>query len=116
MYSVRLLNQTQFTLQSSDGAQIPPGGTWQSGRIGSAYVKSDETGTLNFLDIADAHLPGDSPETWGVLISYQGEEFVGRYEGEGGLKVTMNQFMQATLSGMRLREVSLPAMILDGGS
>ncbi len=45
-----------------------------------------------------------------MLIAYQGEEFVGRYEGGGQLTVVVNQYCQAELSGMDLREVSLPAI------
>jgi hypothetical protein len=47
-----------------------------------------------------------------VLIAYQGEEFVGRYEGGGQLTVVINQYYQAELSGMDLREVSLSAIEL----
>jgi hypothetical protein len=46
-----------------------------------------------------------------VLISYQGEEMVGRYEGAGALSVALNEYGQATPSGMDFRQVSLPSFI-----
>ena len=110
MYQVRLLNRSPLTLTTSDGQTIGPNGTWQTGTLGNAWVRSTEGGTLYFQDIGDQHIPGDSGQTWGVLITYQGEEFVGRYEGGGQLKVTFNKFMQAMLSGMALRQVNLPAL------
>ena len=76
-------------------------------------MRSAELGTINFLDIGDVHIGGDSKETWGVLVSFQGEETVGRYEGEGALEVVINQFGQVELKNMDLREVSLPSFILD---
>ncbi|MEA2439423.1 MAG: hypothetical protein QOH76_847 [Thermoleophilaceae bacterium] len=108
MYNVSVMNGSQYTMQASDGATVPPGATWTTQQgIGNAWIRSDQLGAINFLDIADQHIPGDSGETWGVLISYQGEEVVGRYEGGGQLNVTVNNFGQAELSGMDLRQVQL---------
>jgi hypothetical protein len=110
MYNVSVQNSSQYTLEASDGATVPPNATWQTqAAIGNAWISSTQLGTLNFLDIGDQHIPGDSGETWGVLISYQGEEVVGRYEGGGQLNVTINNFGQAQLSGMDLRQVQLPS-------
>src|SRR4051794_20934502 len=78
MYNVSVQNSSQYTLEASDGATVPPNATWQTqAAIGNAWISSTQLGTLNFLDIGDQHIPGDSGETWGVLISYQGEEVVG---------------------------------------
>ncbi len=115
MYHVTIVNQSEVTLTTSNGNTIAPGATWESGDIGNAWVRSDQVGTLNFLDIADQHIGGNTDETWGVLISYQGEEIVGRYEGGGRLKVTLNKYLQAHLSGMNLRQVHLPPMLIDVG-
>src|SRR3954452_10206699 len=99
-------------MQGSDGARVPSGGTWQpAGLHGNAWIESSELGAINFLDLGARHIPGDSGETWGVLISYQGEEMVGRYEGQGTLDVALNEYGQATPSGMDSREVDLPAFI-----
>jgi hypothetical protein len=115
MYQITLVNHSDATLTTSDGKSVHPNDTWQSESLGNAWVKSDQIGTLNFLDIGDQHIGGNTKETWGVLISYQGEEIVGRYEGGGQLKVTLNKFLQAHLSGMNLRRVQLPAMEIDVG-
>ena len=113
MYNVSVVNASQYTWRASDGTTIAPRDAWKTQKpIGNAWVQSTEAGTINFLDIGDVHIGGDSKETWGVLISYQGEEVVGRYEGEGALEVTINQFGQAELSNMDLRQVQLPSFIL----
>ena len=112
MYQIKLINRSHNTLTTSDGKSIIQGGIWQTGNLGNAWIKSDQAGTMNFMDIADQHIPGDSGETWGVLISYQGEEIVGRYEGGGQLQVSINVYMQAQLGGMDLRQVSLPALMI----
>src|SRR3954447_22908107 len=106
MYVVSVLNASPYTWRASDGTTIPTKEVWKTEKpIGNAWVQSTELGTVNFLDIGDVHIGGDSKETWGVLISYQGEEVVGRYEGEGALQVMINQFGQVELSHMDLRQV-----------
>ena len=112
-YTLQVQNSSPYTWEGSDGGNIPPGATWtpQNEPLGNAWVHTTELGTVNFLDIADKHIPGDSKETWGVLISYQGEEMVGRYEGGGQLSAAINRFGQVTLSGMDLRQVSLPSFL-----
>lgn len=109
-YTLQVQNGSPYTWSDSDGGSVPPGATWtHSTALGNAWLNSNELGTVNFLDIGDKHIPGDSKETWGVLISYQGEEMVGRYEGGGQLSASINQFGQVTLSGMDLRQVALPS-------
>ena len=115
MYQVTVTNNSNVGIGFVGGNQvIPDGGSWQSGNLGDIALDVPTRGVLSFHDIGDTHIPGDSGETWGVLIAYQGEEFVGRYEGGGQLAVTINQYYQAVLSGMDLRQVSLPAMELAG--
>lgn len=111
MYTLSVTNNAKnVKLTTSDGQGIAPGATWSVQRQGDAWVSSQQYGTCNFHDLGDTHVPGDSRETWGVLISYQGEEFVGRYEGEGNLVCAFNDWGQFTLAGMDLRQVSLPGL------
>ncbi len=113
MYQISLTNNSNVGLGFMGGNQvIPPGQGWNSDNLGDVTLIVPTRGPLSFHDIANKHIPGDSGETWGVLIAYQGEEIVGRYEGGGRLKVVINQYYQATLSGMHLRQVSLPAIEL----
>src|SRR3954447_25690110 len=115
MYQISLTNNSNTSLGYVGGNQIiPPGGKYQSGNLGDLTLDVPTRGPLNFHDIGDTPMGGDSKETWGVLIAYQGEECVGRYEGGGQLTVVINQYYQAVLSGMDLRQVSLPAMELAG--
>src|SRR3954463_16026704 len=108
-YSLILHNSTGSTLAASDGQTVKPDDTWKSDKLGNAYFHSDEGGSLSFRDIGDRHISGDSKETWGVLITYQGAHAVGRYEKGGGfLEITWNQFLQADIGGKKsLRHVLL---------
>ena len=112
-YHLTVHNGTPFMWEGFDARAVASGADWSPTQqpIGNAWIRSTEWGVLNFLDIADTHISGDSKETWGVLVSYQGEEIVGRYEGAGQLKATINEFGQVELTGMDFREVSLPAFI-----
>ncbi len=117
MYQLSVTNNSNVGIGFLGGNQvIPPGDKWPSGNLGDLTLVVPTRGPLSFHDIADKHIPGDSGETWGVLIAYQGEEFVGRYEGGGRLAVTINAYYQAELSGMDLRQVSLPAMEIAGAT
>jgi hypothetical protein len=112
-YYVAVTNNSNVEWNASDGTKIPAsGGEWRSQEIGDAWVNCVQSGTINFHDIGDTHIGGDSSETWGVLISYQGEEMVGRYEGGGQLIVSINGYYQATLGGMDIRQVSLNGLLI----
>jgi hypothetical protein len=113
MYTVALANASRVTLQTADGQKIAPGKRWESKELGDTWIGSEQWGTVNFLDLGDKHIPGDSKETWGVLISYHGEEIVGRYEGGGILDVVFSEYGQIGMKGMDLRQVSLPSFILS---
>jgi hypothetical protein len=111
-YTVTITNSTASPITAGDGSTINPnGGTWTSGTLGDTYAHSDQLGSISFIDLGDKHIGGDSGETWGVLITYQGDHMVGRYEGGGKLAVTFNAYLQATLSGMDLRLVELSPFI-----
>jgi hypothetical protein len=113
-YTLQFINGSPYPVTVSDGTTLSPGDSWATGSpIGNAWFRSNELGPINFLDIASKHIPGDSKETWGVLISYQGEELVARYEGGGNLGVTLNELGQAELTGMDIRQVELPGFIFD---
>jgi hypothetical protein len=110
-YDLVLHNSTGSVLDASDGQQVKPGGTWQpeKGQLGDAYFHSDEVGSLSFRDIGEEHISGDSKETWGVLITYQGSHAVGRYDGENGsLEITWDKHLQVLVGGkMNVRHVLL---------
>ena len=113
-YTVTINNSTDSPITAEDGTVIQPnGGTWTSGTMGNTFAHSDQFGSISFVDLGDQHIGGDSGETWGCLITYQGGHMVGRYEGGGQLKVTFNKYLQATLAGMDLRLVQLDALV-DG--
>lgn len=113
MYTVTIQNSTDAVITAEDGTQIKPGASWTSGEIGDTYAHSEAFGSISFIDVADKHIGGDTRETWGCLITYQGQHMVGRYEGGGKLNVSFNKNLQATLSGMDLRQVQLNPLV-DG--
>jgi len=113
-YRVKVMNGSPYTWYDATGTEVRAGDGWnaEGKTLGNAFLNSNELGALNFLDIGDTHIPGDSKETWGVLISYQGEEIVGRYEGGGQLTAEINQFGQVQLGGnMDFRQVALSGFI-----
>src|SRR3954447_853446 len=115
MYAVTVTNASSVDLTTSDGKTVNAGGgTWTSPRSGNAWVTSQHFGPIGFLDIGDTHIGGDSTETWGVLVTYQGEELVARYEGAGALEGAVNQFGQATLPGMGILQGALPGLTIGG--
>ena len=67
--------------------------------LGNGYITVPGHGAVNFTDVGDANIGGYSQKTWGVLISYEGEEIVFRYEGGGQLQVTNNKYGQPEISG-----------------
>jgi hypothetical protein len=114
MYQIHLTNNsTYLRLATVDGRTINPKEEWQSGDLGNFWLYTQQFGPIGFYDLGDKHIPGDTSETWGVLITYQGEEFVGRYEGGGRLDVAINDYGQATIRGMHIHQVLLPPVILD---
>jgi hypothetical protein len=116
VYQLNVTNNSNYGIGFLGGNEVIPegGGQYTSGDLGNLTLIVPTRGPLDFLDIGDQHIGGDSDETWGVLIAYQGQEFVGRYEGGGQLTVVINEYYQAELSGMDLREVLLPAMEIAG--
>lgn len=82
---------------------------------GNVVVTVPGLGEINFLDIGDQQIGGFSKATWGVLISYQGEEVVFRYEGGGQLTLNVNGFGQAKLSGNGgFSKIDLSSFVLPG--
>jgi hypothetical protein len=112
MFDVRLTSQSTVGLQTSDGHKAGKGGTWRfaGGPAGSSAYVDGPFGRLGFLDIGDTHIGGDSTEEWGVLITYQGMSVVGRYDGQGTLNFTVDQFLQVALDGMDIRQVELEGL------
>jgi hypothetical protein len=100
MYTVTIINNYHDTLLTSFGGPINKGDTRpvKSSPLGNAYVTVPGLGAVNFTDVADRQIGGFSKATWGVLISYQGEEVVFRYEGGGEITLTINKLGQAELS------------------
>src|SRR4051794_2744751 len=123
-YYVSVTNSTPYDMQTSNGQPLTGGGgTWSSGLIGDAWVDTIGWGTLNFRDIGHTHVGGDGAGEWGVLVSYQGEEVVGRYDGSPVMSVTISPLGAAAVVGggdFPLRQVSLPALEINlppqGGS
>jgi hypothetical protein len=113
-YDLILNNSTGSLIDASDGKQVKPGDIWKSEKqLGNAFFHSDEVGSLSFRDIGEEHISGDSKETWGVLIAYQGSHMVGRYDGDAGfLEITWDNHLQVLVGGkMHLRRVLLDPLV-----
>jgi hypothetical protein len=81
--------------------------------LGSGFINVPGIGAVNFIDVGKRDIGGHSKKTWGVLIAYQGEELAFRYEGEGEIKVIINEFGQAEFSGSGdFSLIKLPSFII----
>jgi hypothetical protein len=82
-------------------------------KLGTGSINIQGIGTVSFLDVGKKDIGGHSKKTWGVLISYQGEELVFRYDGDGQLNVTINDLGQVEIKGNGdFSRISLPSFIL----
>jgi hypothetical protein len=115
-YTITLENQSTLTLITDKGEPIAPGATWTSEPLGNGYVSHPLFGTLSCYDMGQAHVDGDSEETWGCLVSLRGFQCVGRYKDNGKLSVKVNPLLQATLDGLDFTPVSLDALEIAGSS
>jgi len=80
--------------------------------LGNGYINVPGIGGVTFIDIGERQMGGHSKKKFGVFISYQGEEAVFRYDGEGEMQVTINEFGQAEISGNGdLIQIKLPSFI-----
>jgi hypothetical protein len=80
--------------------------------LGNFRITVPGVGEIRLLDIGERKLGGYSKATWGVLISYQGDECEFRYEGAGEVSVNVNDIGQAELSSNgSLIRVSLPSFV-----
>lgn len=113
MYQIHLANKSNFKLATADGHGIAPGATWQSKDLGDSWILTNFFGAISFHDLGKEHVPGDTAETWGVLISYQGQRYVGRYEAGGRLDIAINNLGQWTITGMHIHQLYLPPVILE---
>ncbi len=113
MYTITMYNRTDYvTLQASDGKEIPPNDVWMTERMPNVWFTSAQFGPISCLDLEGVHLGGDSSESWGVLVSYQGAKFVGRYEGKAAVNMELNRYGQVSLAGMQFRQLLLPPLLL----
>jgi hypothetical protein len=120
MYTLNVTNNywRPVVVNNSAGASftVPHGGSGHpSGPLGDATITVPGLGEMMVHDIADRQIGGYSKATWGVLLSYQGEEMVFRYEGGGQLSITFNDFGQAELqSNGGISQLNLGAFVLPG--
>jgi len=101
-WHLTIINKYPNSIVSTPGAPIPQGDSRPvrlPETFGNVYVTVPGLGAVNFLDVGDRDIGGFSKSTWGVLISYQGDEVIFRYEGGGEIELTINEFGQAELRG-----------------
>jgi hypothetical protein len=113
MWTLTLTNDYHSTVTATDNEgnhNVNPNSQYQNATpLGNAYLTIPGLGQANFIDIADSHIGGDGPETWGVLINYQGVAWVFRYEGGGELSATLTNYGVLEISSaFSTREVELP--------
>lgn len=118
MYNLTVVNHYPWTITVSHGTvfEVASGSTFQlPARLGDAWLQVPGIGQMLLRDVADRQIGGFSKATWGVYLAYQGEELVFRYEGEGQITVTFNDFGQAAVeSNGAVARISLGAFKIPG--
>lgn len=81
---------------------INPGTSWISNSLeGQLSFDILNYGIITLLDIGADHITGDDPSLYyGVLITYQDMDIVGRYSSRiGGLLISVGKYGDVSLSG-----------------
>jgi len=102
MYDVTITNNYFEPLYLDDGKTVlakENGGTGQVKNWGSHSITVPRMGDINFIDMAEQKLSqytnSEIPwtkSTWGGLVRYRGLDAYFRYEGQGGVELTVDQF------------------------
>jgi hypothetical protein len=107
-YAVTIYADVEYTVKTGATVTVKTA-------LGNAGLTVPGMGDMLVQDIGNRPLGGFSTATWGVLVAYQGEEAVFRYEGGGVLNVTITDLGQAKLdSNGGISRVALDSLILPG--
>jgi len=114
-WHLTVTNKYHGSVQIPNITVLPPNGQPYKvpSTLGHIYLLVDGLGPINFTDIGDKDIGGYSKSTWGVMISYQGEELVFRYEGGGEIQLTINWLGQAEITtNGSISQIRLPSFII----
>lgn len=81
---------------------IRPGTTWIGDSLrGQINFNIPNYGVLALTDMGSDHITGDEPSLpFGVLVTYQGMDVVGRYPSDkGGLLISVGKYGDVSLAG-----------------
>ncbi len=99
MYNLTVTNNYSYTVIAGK-REIAAGETFEvTENLGNIILTIPGLGSLNLLDVGEKHLESPSTKTRGVLLSYQGNECIYQYEGEGNLRITLTDIGQAQVTG-----------------
>ncbi|MDQ3918693.1 MAG: hypothetical protein M3348_09460 [Acidobacteriota bacterium] len=115
MYTLNITTDYYVPLNFATGSQsssIHKGMPAHFQNLGNFRLHIPGAGEVNLIDIGERKIAGFSKATWGVLISYQGEECEYRYEGGGQITIHVTDLGQIELSsnGSIIR-VGLPPFV-----
>ena len=97
MYNVKITNNYLYGLPMSGGGEIKSKITASFENWGNQVITIPGMGPLNFIDLGDKKIEGYTGtgypmQTWGALIRFQMTEIYFRYEGQGSIEVTVDQY------------------------
>ena len=119
MYNTKFTNNYIYSLSLDGGGAIDKGSTANFENWGSHIIEIPGLGSLNFIDLGDKKIQGYTGEgypnqTWGALIRFHMTEIYFRYEGQGSIEVTVDQYgnvevhmVNGTAINISLEELSL---------
>jgi len=116
MYTLTVDNHYSYDIAASNGDTIPQGENLVFNNMGSIILTIPGMGDVNFIDLGDKKLEGypEPKETWGVLVRYCAKETYYRYEGQGQLTATVDNFGACTIATINgsMIPISLPKHII----
>lgn len=115
MYTVKVKNEYIYPL-SVGGHMLNKGESYQYPKsLGYLIIETQGNGVISLLDIGKNKIGGPSEKTWGVVISYMGEELLYRYEGGGHIEFTVNYLGQITDIKAQgdICSIKLPSFIIN---
>lgn len=120
-YSLTINNNFSQTLTTTLGnasnISINPATSYSYSTVSgeSVNINIPGYGTVVLQDLGSNHIEGDSSQTWGILISYQDNDVVARYEAGGGpLVLAVGPYGNIALggNGMVLNNVVIDRLII----
>jgi len=116
MYNLAVNNNYNQEIAISNGQTIPKGQNLVLDNMDSVILTIPGMGDMNLISLGEKKLDGypEPIETWGLLIRYKSIEAYYRYEGQGKLKIIIDNLgtCKITTTNGKVLAISLPELVI----